>query len=205
MTTAAATTIIVTRTSNKQTQKLNAIYFYWTLVSQLVRSQESPNWYQQQSISIFPLSLSLRLFDHHKRSASAHSNAIPTRIRSLKTTYCTTVHAVYNSSLVLCSSIRAPPHTNTNTNIATHTHTHINTNTNKISLSLAQLGSLFLLLLFFVFYCSCSWSGAHKLNFVVFVVFIYIHTYTHTHILNYVMCLHVRVWMCVCRCLCAFK
>lgn len=135
MTTAAATTIIVTRTSNKQTQKLNAIYFYWTLVSQLVRSQESPNWYQQQSISIFPLSLSLRIFDHHKRSASAHSNAIPTRIRSLKTTYCTTVHAVYNSSLVLCSSIRAPPHTNTNTNIATHTYTHKYKHKQNFSLS----------------------------------------------------------------------
>lgn len=97
------------------------------------------------------LSLSLPLFDHHKRNASAHSNAIPTRIHSLKITYCTTVHAVYNSSLVLCSTIRAPPHTNTNTNTSTHTHTHVNTNTNKIPLSLAHLGSLFLLLLLLVF------------------------------------------------------
>lgn len=65
MTTAAAATTIVTRTSIKQTQKLNAIYFYRTLVSQFVRSQESPNWYQQQSISMFPLFL--RPFNHDKK------------------------------------------------------------------------------------------------------------------------------------------
>lgn len=137
-----------------------------------------------------------------KKSASAHSNAIPTRIHSLKTAYCTTVHAVYNSSLVLCSSIRAPPHTNTNTNTSTHTYTRKYKHKQNVSLSLAQLGSLFLLLLFFVFYFSCSWSGAHKLNFVVFVVFIYIHTYTHTHIkLCYVLacaCLNVCTLVFVC-------
>lgn len=54
---AATTLIVITRTSNKQTQKLNAIYFYWTLVSQFVRSQESPNWYQQQRTSLYSLSL----------------------------------------------------------------------------------------------------------------------------------------------------
>lgn len=99
------------------------------------------------------LSFSLPLFDNHKRNASAHSNASPTRIHSLKTTYCTTVHAVYNSSLVLCSSIRAPPHTNTNK--SAHTHTHVNTNTNKISLSLSWVHC---------FCCCCFWC------FIVVVV-----------------------------------
>lgn len=46
---AAATTtiILILIMRNKQTQKLNAIYFYWTLVSLFVSSEKSPNWYQQ--------------------------------------------------------------------------------------------------------------------------------------------------------------
>lgn len=180
---AAATTtiILILIIRNKQTQKLNAIYFYWTLVSLFVSSEKSPNWYQQHltcALSFLTRSPSL----YYKRNASAHSNAIPTRIHSLKTIYCTTVHAVYNSSLVLCSSIRAPPHTNTNTNTNTHayTHTNTNTNTNKFMLSCSVGFTVYIVVVVFGVLLQLQLEWRAQVEFRS-IRSIYIHTYIQAY------------------------